>query len=59
MKLYWTAGCWFSLFLLSIYHSIICNYQTVFPVWYSTLIVWFTGVVALSSLGTKNDHEFS
>lgn len=54
MKLFWSVGCWISLFLVSIYHNLICCYETAFPVWYSTLIVWVAGVVALSSL-TKNN----
>jgi hypothetical protein len=49
-KLCWTAGCWISLFIISIYHFVICNYQTIVPVWYSTFIVWFSGLMALSSL---------
>jgi len=55
MTLFWTAGCWLSLFLVSVYHCIICNYETAFPVWYSTFIVWFSGFVALSSLVKRND----
>ncbi|MDH5691377.1 MAG: hypothetical protein OEY81_08125, partial [Candidatus Bathyarchaeota archaeon] len=55
VKLFWTVGCWISLFLVSVYHNIICNYETSFPVWYATFIVWFAGVVALSSLAKKNN----
>jgi hypothetical protein len=57
VKLFWTLGCWISLFLVSVYHNLICNYATSFPVWYSTFIVWFTGVVALSSLAKSSDFE--
>ena len=56
-KLYWTAGCWISLFVLSVYHCIICNYADAIPVWYSTVIVWFSGFVALSSLAKGNEFE--
>ncbi|MCW4015733.1 MAG: hypothetical protein NWF06_05130 [Candidatus Bathyarchaeota archaeon] len=57
MKLCWTLGCWISLFLVSFYHIIICNYETAFPVWYSTFIVWFAGFVALSSLVKNTEFD--
>ena len=55
VKLFWTVGCWISLFLLSIYHNLICNYETVYPVWYATSIAWMAGIVALSALTKNND----
>ncbi|MGD9131614.1 MAG: hypothetical protein PVH73_08610 [Candidatus Bathyarchaeota archaeon] len=57
IKLFWTLGCWISLLLVSVYHNLICSYETAFPVWYSTFIVWFTGVVALSSLAKSSEFE--
>ena len=55
MKLFWTIGCWISLFLVSIYHNLICCYETAFPVWYATFIVWVAGVIALSSLAKNRN----
>ncbi len=57
VKLAWTVGCWISLFILSIYHNIICNYVTTLPVWYAFLITWISGIVALSSLAKTNEFE--
>jgi hypothetical protein len=54
VRLFWTVGCWISMFFLSIYHTLILNYVEVFPVWYATAITWMVGLVALSSL-VKND----
>ncbi|UCC58424.1 MAG: hypothetical protein JSW14_00390 [Candidatus Bathyarchaeum sp.] len=55
IKLFWTVGCWISMFLLSVYHTIICNYGMASPVWYATVITWMTGVIALSSLVKTSD----
>lgn len=57
LKLFWTFGCWLSLFFVTIYHVIICNYETSFPVWFSTFVVWFAGFVALSSLIENKEFE--
>ncbi|MGD2066389.1 MAG: hypothetical protein PVI43_04365 [Candidatus Bathyarchaeota archaeon] len=56
MKLFWTIGCWISLLLVSIYHNVICCYESAFPVWYSTFIVWAAGVLALSTLAKTNNN---
>jgi len=56
VKLFWTVGCWISLFLVSVYHNLIQNHETALPVWYATFIVWAVGLVALSSL--KKTYEY-
>jgi hypothetical protein len=50
VKVFWTVGCWISLFLVSIYHNLFHGHQSVLPVWYATFIVWIVGLVTLSSL---------
>ncbi len=55
VRLFWTVGCWISLFFLSVYHTIILNYETAFSVWYATAITWIVGMIALSSLVKRQD----
>ena len=50
VKVFWTVGCWISLFLVSVYHNIFHNHEPTLPVWYATFIVWIVGLVTLSSL---------
>jgi len=50
VKVFWTVGCWISLFLVSVYHNIFHSNESTLPVWYATLIVWMVGLVTLSSL---------
>ncbi len=50
VKIFWTVGCWISLFLVSVYHNIFHSNEPVLAVWYATLIVWVVGIAALSSL---------
>ena len=50
VKVFWTVGCWISLFLVSVYHNLFHNNEPALPVWYATFIVWIVGLVTLSSL---------
>jgi hypothetical protein len=50
VKLFWTVGCWISLVLLSVYHSVFHRHESAFPVWYATFTVWMTGLATLASL---------
>jgi len=50
IKVFWTVGCWISLFLVFLYHNLFHHHESAFPVWYATFIVWVVGLVTLSSL---------
>jgi hypothetical protein len=49
VKVFWTVGCWISLFLVSVYHDLFHNHEPALPVWYAAFIVLTVGLVTLSS----------
>jgi len=57
VKIFWTVGCWISLFLVSVYHNIFHSNEPALPVWYATFIVWIVGLATLSSL-VKDTYEY-